>query len=196
MPTQWQDQYTDLSNVNNGNELQNGDDILAEHVNVALENSAYVKREVDCMKLYEHRIIISGNNLTLKSNYGSTTESVTNNFICEIILLTNSNTQLTTLSALYSQALTSGIASKSEYNQGGFVLIKQDGTIIKKGQYSFSRYNITSYIINNVATPTIEIYFATPELTQRLVGGNFYYYLNNDNDITITDSVTRLFELH
>lgn len=196
MPTQWQDQYTDLSNVNNGNELQNGDDILAEHVNVALENGAYVKREVDCMKLYEHRIKISGNNLTLKSNYGSTTESVTNNFICEIILLTNSDTQLTTLSALYSQALTSSIANKSEYNLGGFVLIKQDGTIIKKGQYSFEHYEITAYVINDVATPTIEIYFATAELTQRLIGGHFYYYLNNDNNITITDSVKRLFESH
>ena len=47
MPTQWQDQYTDLSNVNNGNELQNGDDILAEHVNVALENGAYAKKKAD-----------------------------------------------------------------------------------------------------------------------------------------------------
>lgn len=196
MPTQWQDQYTDLSNVNNGNELQNGDDILAEHVNVALENSAYVKREVDCMKLYEHRIKISGSDLTLKSNIGQITESVTNSFVCEIILLTNSNIQLTTLQQLYTQSFKSGIYSQSEYNLGGYTLIKQDGTIIKKGQYSFYRYQITAYIINNVTTPTIEIYFATPELTQRLVGGNFYYYLNNDNDITITDSVTRLFELH
>ena len=47
MPTQWQDQYTDLSNVNNGNELQNGDGILAEHVNVALENGAYAKKKAD-----------------------------------------------------------------------------------------------------------------------------------------------------
>lgn len=47
MPRQWQNQYTDLSNVNNGNELQNGDDILAEHVNVALENGAYVKGIAD-----------------------------------------------------------------------------------------------------------------------------------------------------
>ena len=47
MPTQWQDQYTDLSNVNNGNELQNGDDILAQHVNVALENGAYAKKKAD-----------------------------------------------------------------------------------------------------------------------------------------------------
>lgn len=196
MPTQWQDQYTDLSNVNNGNELQNGDDILAEHVNVALENSAYVKREVDCMKLYEHRIKISGSDLTLKSNIGQITESVTNSFVCEIILLTNSNTQLTTLQQLYTQSFKSGIYSQSEYNLGGYTLIKQDGNIIKKGQYSFSRYVITAHTINDVVTPTVEIYFATAELTQRLVGGYFYYYLNNDNDITITDSVTRLFELH
>lgn len=196
MPTQWQDRYTDLSNINNGNEIQNGDDILAEHINAAIENGAYVKREVDCMKLYEHRIKISGNNLTIKSNYGGTTESVTNNFTCEIILLTNDNTQLTTLSALYSQSLRSSIYSQNEYNLGGYILIKQDGTIIKKGQYSFYCYKITAYIINDISTPTIEIYFATPELTNRLVGGHFYYYLNNDNDITITDSVTRLFELH
>lgn len=54
MPTQWQDQYTDLSNVNNGNELQNGDDILAQHVNVALENSAFIKRRYDEVHLYRH----------------------------------------------------------------------------------------------------------------------------------------------
>lgn len=196
MSRQWQDQYTDLSNVNNGNELQNGDDILAEHVNVALENGAYVKREVDCMKLYEHRIKISGNNLTIKSNYGGRTESVTNNFTCEIILLTNSNTQLTTLQQLYTQSLKSGIYSQNEYNLGGYILIKQDGTIIKKGQYSFYSYQITNYIIDNVETPTIEIRFVTPEIIQARVGCNFYYYLNNDNDITITDSVTRLFESH
>lgn len=47
MPTQWQNQYTNLSNVNGGNELQNGDDILAQHVNVALENGAYVKGIAD-----------------------------------------------------------------------------------------------------------------------------------------------------
>ena len=47
MPTQWQNRYTELSNVNSGNELQNGDDVLANHVNVALENGAYVKGIAD-----------------------------------------------------------------------------------------------------------------------------------------------------
>ena len=47
MPTQWQNRYTELSNVNSGNELQNGDDVLAQHVNVALENGAYVKGIAD-----------------------------------------------------------------------------------------------------------------------------------------------------
>lgn len=55
MPTQWQDQYTDLSNVNNGNELQNGDDILAEHVNVALENGEYLKKRM----AYAHNLKLS-----------------------------------------------------------------------------------------------------------------------------------------
>lgn len=47
MPTQWQDRYTDLSNINNGNEFENGDDVLAEHLNAALENVAYLKKIVD-----------------------------------------------------------------------------------------------------------------------------------------------------
>lgn len=47
MPTQWQDRYTALSNINNGYEFENGDDILAEHVNVAIENAAYAKKVAD-----------------------------------------------------------------------------------------------------------------------------------------------------
>ena len=47
MPTQWQDRYTDLSNINNGNEFEDGDDVLAEHLNAALENVAYLKKIVD-----------------------------------------------------------------------------------------------------------------------------------------------------
>lgn len=47
MPTQWQDRYTDLSNINNGNEFEDGDAVLAEHLNAALENVAYLKKIVD-----------------------------------------------------------------------------------------------------------------------------------------------------
>lgn len=81
MATQWQNRYTELSNVNSGNELQNGDDILAEHMNVALENGAYAKGKADTLesgltnlttrvtslegkKLYVHNITMTGTNLS------------------------------------------------------------------------------------------------------------------------------------
>ena len=38
MATAWKDSFTPLANINNGNELQNGDDVLAEHINTAIEN--------------------------------------------------------------------------------------------------------------------------------------------------------------
>ena len=47
MATAWQDRYIPLSNINNGNEFENGDDILAEHVNAAIENAAYAKKTAD-----------------------------------------------------------------------------------------------------------------------------------------------------
>lgn len=47
MPTQWRDRYTPLSNINNGYEFENGDDILAEHINAAIENAAYAKKVAD-----------------------------------------------------------------------------------------------------------------------------------------------------
>lgn len=47
MATAWQDRFIPLANINNGNELQNGDDILAEHINAAIENGAYAKKVTD-----------------------------------------------------------------------------------------------------------------------------------------------------
>lgn len=44
MATAWQDRFTPLANINNGNEIQNGDDILAEHIDAAIENGAYAKK--------------------------------------------------------------------------------------------------------------------------------------------------------
>lgn len=43
MATAFNKNYTELSNVNSGNQLQNGDDILGEHVNAALQNTAHFK---------------------------------------------------------------------------------------------------------------------------------------------------------
>lgn len=43
MATAFNKNYTELSNVNSGNQLQNGDDILGDHVNAALQNTAHFK---------------------------------------------------------------------------------------------------------------------------------------------------------
>lgn len=47
MATAWKDSFTPLANINNGNELQNGDDILVAPINAAIENSAYAKKKTD-----------------------------------------------------------------------------------------------------------------------------------------------------
>ena len=47
MPTQWQERYTELENINHGYEFENGDTATAEHINVTIENVAYLKRIVD-----------------------------------------------------------------------------------------------------------------------------------------------------
>jgi hypothetical protein len=47
MATKWKKIYTDISNVNGGNEYETGDHITKETVNVALNNTAYLKSEVD-----------------------------------------------------------------------------------------------------------------------------------------------------
>lgn len=69
MATSWINRYVDPENVNSGNELQNGDNILAEHVNTSLENGFYIKGLVD-----QHTADIAGLNgrittLELKKNY-------------------------------------------------------------------------------------------------------------------------------
>lgn len=76
MATAWQDRFIPLANINNGNELQDGDDILAEHINAAIENGAYAKKVTDQLttlytgldgrvvtlenkKFYTHNILIT-----------------------------------------------------------------------------------------------------------------------------------------
>lgn len=47
MAIAWQDRFTPLANVNNGNELENGDTATGEHITIALENGAYAKKKTD-----------------------------------------------------------------------------------------------------------------------------------------------------
>ena len=39
----WENKYTELSNVNSGNKIEDSDVIIAEHANVALQNTAHLK---------------------------------------------------------------------------------------------------------------------------------------------------------
>ena len=39
----WENKYTELSNVNSGNKIEDSDVIIAEHANVALQNAAHLK---------------------------------------------------------------------------------------------------------------------------------------------------------
>lgn len=46
MAIAWQDRFTPLANVNNGNELEDGDTATGGHITVALENGEYVKNRL------------------------------------------------------------------------------------------------------------------------------------------------------
>lgn len=75
MATAFNKNYTELTNVNSGNQLQNGDDILGEHVNVALQNTAHFKDLTNNTVIRSASIL--NNILTLvlatKTNTGNTT---------------------------------------------------------------------------------------------------------------------------
>lgn len=43
MATSFNNKYTELEDINSGNQLQDGDDILANHMNSALQNTAHLK---------------------------------------------------------------------------------------------------------------------------------------------------------
>lgn len=108
MPTSWRNVYTDLSNVNSGNELENGDDILAQHINVALENGAYVKEKVDEMESLK----------TIRQHIFSFTiiPNQANNYIKVTMNLTLQKTQQLTISELKNL-----LASLGAFNPNGVI---------------------------------------------------------------------------
>lgn len=181
MPTQWQDQYTDLSNVNSGNELQNGDDILAEHVNVALENGAYAKKLADSKVLYEHYVCIRGTATTIKG-VGFADETVGNSFRIYFKYYNKYNTPLDSVADIVNYAY----HSSDEYILGGEIRIRAGGTNIDAG--CFSAYELTYF--NGI----LRIQFVTPYVFTR-PASDFYYYIpvsDNDTNITISDTIRTL----
>lgn len=106
MATAFNKNYTELANVNSGNQLQNGDNILGEHVNVALQNTAHFKDLT--------------NNTVIRS------ASITNN-ILTLVLATKTNTGNTTTTNLNID-ISSLNGVKSYVNNIGFY-----GNIINRG---------------------------------------------------------------
>ena len=64
MPTSFNNNYTELSAINGGNQLQNGDSVLAEHVNGALQNTAHFKELTDNKVI--RRAYLQNNKLVLE----------------------------------------------------------------------------------------------------------------------------------
>lgn len=136
MPTQWQNQYTDLSNVNNGNELQNGDDILANHVNVALENGAYAKKRTDELNndisaqgarittlegknLYTHNITITAttaSSVTLPTGWSFSSFTVKFQFVSTVSTTLDTKPQLRPKVLLNTELMASGFVQLVDTN--------------------------------------------------------------------------------
>lgn len=74
MPTSFNNNYTELSAINGGNQLQNGDSILAEHVNGALQNTAHFKELTDNKVV--RRAYIQNNKLYLELATKNNTSNV------------------------------------------------------------------------------------------------------------------------
>lgn len=131
MATSWRNRYVEPENINNGNELQNGDDILAEHVNTALENGFYIKGLVDqhttditglngrittleLKKLYTHNISISTNNATASG--GTPTGWTFDSLFVEFQVISLANYNLIT-----KQRVTTRVVSNSYFVANGLI---------------------------------------------------------------------------
>lgn len=185
MATAWQDRFTPLENINNGNELQNGDDILSAPINAAIENSAYAKKLADSKILYEHNISITGTASTIKG-VGVPDETVNNSFHIYFKFLNKYNTQLNSVSNLINNQY--GLGSNLEINiLGGTIRIRANGTYIDAG--CFNAYKIWYDISGK-----IRIMFVTPVIFQQPTH-DYYYYIpvvDSDTNITISDNVRTL----
>lgn len=159
MATSWINRYVDPENVNSGNELQNGDNILADHVNTALENGFYIKGLVDqhttditglngrittleLKKLYTHNITISTNNATASGGTptGWTFDSLVVRF--QIISLANYN-------LITQQRVTTRVISNSYFVANGFIsFVDSDtGTKYLAGNIVSAKFNTSGNLV-------------------------------------------------
>lgn len=164
MATKWKKTYTDISNVNGGNEYETGDHITKETVNVALNNTAYLQQTKVTAEsnkdLVTQQILANTDLNTVKTNgfYG-VSQSCTNKPINEddgnlIVLQYDSSNIWTTQvyitlnlsenkNRIYSRGYNNSTKSWSSWKQ-----IDNDPSLYNLGAYD-------TYVDNNNGTTTI-----------------------------------------
>ena len=168
MATAWKESFTPLENINNGNELQNGDDILAEHINTSIENGAYAKKVTDQLatlytglnekvvtlenkKFYTHNIAIS-------CTSASTSQSLTNwTFVRFDAYFTIVSPSSSSFGNNYSRVY-NNVSKNVELQASGYVTLKDSSTgkiytaaIITSIRFTSDRITITGFLFDTAA---------------------------------------------
>ena len=168
MATAWKDSFTPLANINNGNELQNGDDVLAEHINTAIENGAYAKKVTDQLTtLYTNldgRVVTLENkkfythNITISCTSASSSQSLTNwNFVRFDAYFTIVSPSSSSFGNNYSRVY-NNVSKNVELQASGYVTLKDSSTgkiytaaIITSIRFTSNRIIITGFLFDTAS---------------------------------------------
>lgn len=168
MATAWKDSFTPLANINNGNELQNGDDVLAEHINTAIENGAYAKKATDQLTtLYTNldgRVVTLENkkfythNITISCTSASSSQSLTNwTFVRFDAYFTIVSPSSSSFGNNYSRVY-NNVSKNVELQASGYVTLKDSNTrkiytvaIITSIRFTSNRIIITGFLFDTAS---------------------------------------------
>ena len=168
MATAWKDSFTPLANINNGNELQNGDDVLAEHINTAIENGAYAKKVTDQLTtLYtnlDKRVVTLENkkfythNITISCTSASSSQPLTNwNFVRFDAYFTIVSPSSSSFGNNYSRVY-NNVSKNVELQASGYITLKDTSTgkiytaaIITSIRFTSDRITITGFLFDTAS---------------------------------------------
>lgn len=168
MATAWQNRFTPLANINNGNEIQNGDDILNEHINAAIENGAYAKKMTDQLTtLYTNldgRVVtlekkkFYTHNITISCTSASSSQSLADwTFVRFDAYFTIVSPSSLSFSNNYSRVW-NNVSKNVELQASGYVTLKDSSTgsiytaaIITSIRFTSDRITITGFLFDTAA---------------------------------------------
>lgn len=168
MATAWKERFTPLANINNGNELQNGDDILSEHINAAIENGAYAKKMTDQLTtLYTNldgRVVtlekkkFYTHNITISCTSASSSQSLADwTFVRFDAYFTIVSPSSLSFSNNYSRVWNS-VSKNVELQASGYVTLRDSSTgniytaaIITSIRFTSDRITITGFLFDTAA---------------------------------------------